>query len=46
MRLLADARRDGTRSAPSGLTPHYLEIFGITRLSDFMHIERDGGTPQ
>jgi anti-anti-sigma factor len=38
VRLLADARRDGRTVRAVGLTPHYREIFEITRLSDFMEI--------
>ena len=38
VRLLADARRDGRSVRAIGLTPHYREIFEITRLSDFMEI--------
>jgi len=38
VRLLADARRDGRHVRAVGLTPHYREIFRITRLSDFMDI--------
>lgn len=38
VRLLADARRDGRNVRAVGLTPHYQEIFRITRLSDFMDI--------
>lgn len=38
VRLLADARRDGRTVRAIGLTPHYREIFRITRLSDFMDI--------
>ena len=38
VRLLADARRDGRGVRAVGLTPHYVEIFRITRLSDFMDI--------
>ena len=38
VRLLADARRDGRAVRAVGLTPHYQEIFRITRLSDFMDI--------
>jgi anti-sigma B factor antagonist len=41
VRLLADARRDGRGVRAVGLTPHYREIFRITRLSDFMDIEGD-----
>ena len=38
VRLLAEARRDGRAVRAVGLTPHYQEIFRITRLSDFMEI--------
>jgi anti-anti-sigma factor len=38
VRLLAEARRDGRHVRAIGLTPHYREIFTITRLSDFMDI--------
>jgi anti-sigma B factor antagonist len=38
VRLLADARRDGRSVKAIGLSPHYQEIFRITRLSDFMEI--------
>ena len=38
VRLLADARRDGRGVRAVGLSPHYQEIFRITRLSDFMEI--------
>ena len=38
VRLLAEARRDGRGVRAVGLTPHYREIFRITRLSDFMDI--------
>ncbi len=38
VRLLADARRDGRAVRAVGLSPHYREIFRITRLSDFMDI--------
>jgi anti-anti-sigma factor len=39
--LLAQARKAGRRLLTSGLSPHYLEIFQITRLSDFMQIYPD-----
>jgi anti-anti-sigma factor len=39
VRLLADARRDRRDVRAAGLSPHYVEIFRITRLSDYMHIE-------
>jgi anti-anti-sigma factor len=39
--LLAQARKDHRTLAVFGLTPHYQEIFQITRLSDFMSIYQD-----
>jgi anti-anti-sigma factor len=39
--LLAQARKSGRRLLTSGLSPHYVEIFKITRLSDFMSIHAD-----
>jgi len=39
--LLAQARKGGTRLLTTGLSPHYVEIFNITRLSDFMTIYPD-----
>jgi anti-anti-sigma factor len=36
--LLADARKRGIELTAVGLSPHYREIFEITRLSDFMRI--------
>lgn len=41
VRLLTDARREGREVRACGLTPHYLEIFQITRLSDYMQIFDD-----
>ena len=38
VRLLADARRDRRDVRACGLSPHYVEIFQITRLSDYMRI--------
>ena len=38
VRLLSDARRDDRLVRAVGLSPHYREIFRITRLSDFMDI--------
>ncbi len=35
--LLAQARKKGRKLITYGLSPHYVEIFNITRLSDFMH---------
>ncbi len=42
--LLAQARKSGRRMLTSGLSPHYVEIFRITRLSDFMSIHSDEAT--
>ena len=39
--LLAQARKAKRRLATYGLSDHYVEIFRITRLSDFMDIEPD-----
>lgn len=39
--LLAAAHKDGRRMAACGLTPHYREIFAITRLSDFIEMFDD-----
>ncbi len=39
--LLAQARKSGRRLLTCGLSPHYVEIFKITRLSDFMSIHPD-----
>lgn len=39
--LLAQARKGGTRLLTTGLSPHYIEIFNITRLSDFMKFYPD-----
>jgi len=36
--LLARARTNGQKLSVRGLTPHYREIFEITRLADFMTI--------
>lgn len=41
VRILASARRDALEVRARGLSPHYIEIFEITRISDFMRIERD-----
>jgi anti-anti-sigma factor len=45
VRLLADARRDRRDVRATGLSPHYVEIFRITRLSDYMHIEDGTAEP-
>lgn len=39
--LLAQARKSSTHLLTTGLSPHYVEIFNITRLSDFMKIYPD-----
>lgn len=39
--LLAEARKTHTRLAVYGLTEHYVRIFQITRLADFMSIYPD-----
>ncbi len=39
--VLAQARKTGRRLLTCGLSPHYAEIFQITRLSDFMTIYPD-----
>lgn len=41
VRILAAGRRDGIAISARGLSPHYIEIFEITRIADFMHIERE-----
>ncbi len=38
VQLLANARARGIALSARGLSPHYREIFEITRLSDFMRI--------
>ena len=42
--LLAQARKSGRRLLTSGLSEHYVEIFKITRLADFMSIYPDETT--
>ena len=39
--LLVQARKAGARILATGLSDHYMEIFEITRLSDFMSIFPD-----
>jgi anti-anti-sigma factor len=39
--LLARARKTGRKLLTTGLSPHYVEIFTITRLADYMHIYPD-----
>ena len=42
--LLAQERKAGRRLLTFGLSPHYEEIFQITRLADFMSIYPDEAT--
>lgn len=42
--LMARARKDGRRLAATNLSEHYVEIFKITRLSDYMPIFPDEAT--
>jgi anti-anti-sigma factor len=44
--MLARARADARPITARGLSPHYREIFEITRLSDFMTILDDDRTDQ
>jgi anti-anti-sigma factor len=39
--VLARSRKNGIKVLTTGLSPHYVEIFQITRLSDFMAIYPD-----
>lgn len=39
--LLAQARKSSKRLITTGLSSHYVEIFQVTRLSDFMNIYPD-----
>jgi anti-sigma B factor antagonist len=41
VRLLANARRDHREVRAIGLSPHYVEVFRITRLSDYVQILDD-----
>jgi anti-sigma B factor antagonist len=41
--LLARARAQGLPIRAAGLTPHYVHIFDITRLSDFIEIVQPAG---
>ena len=41
--LLARARKSRRQLVVAGLSPHYHEIFTLTRLSDFMQIYADEG---
>ena len=41
VRFLADGRRDRREIRACGLSPHYAEIFQLTRLSDYMTIFDD-----
>ncbi len=42
--LLAQARKSGCKLLTGGLSSHYVEIFQITRLADFMSIYPDEAT--
>jgi anti-anti-sigma factor len=44
--LLARSRADTRKVSACGLSPHYREIFEITRLSDFMTIVADEGAQE
>jgi anti-anti-sigma factor len=44
VRFLADGRRDQREIRAYGLSPHYAEIFQLTRLSDYMHIFDDAAS--
>lgn len=44
VRLLADARTNDREVRACGLSPHYAEIFEITRLSDYMRIFDDAAS--
>lgn len=46
VRLLAEARRDGRHVRAIGLSAHYVEIFRITRLSDFMDLDDEASEQQ
>lgn len=44
VRFLADGRRDRREIRACGLSPHYAEIFELTRLSDYMRIFDDAAS--
>jgi anti-sigma B factor antagonist len=44
VRFLADGRRDRREIRACGLSPHYAEIFQLTRLSDYMRIFDDAAS--
>jgi anti-anti-sigma factor len=44
VQLLADAGRNGREVRACGLSPHYVEIFQITRLSDYIRIFDDAAS--
>jgi anti-sigma B factor antagonist len=44
VRFLADGRRDHREIRACGLSPHYAEIFELTRLSDYMRIFEDAAS--
>ena len=44
VRFLAEGRRDHREIRACGLSPHYVEIFELTRLSDYMRIFDDAAS--
>ncbi len=44
VRFLADGRRDHREIRACGLSPHYAEIFELTRLSDYMQVFDDAAS--
>ena|SRR5487761_2444350 len=46
VRLLTDARRDHREIRAYGISPHYVQIFRITRLSDYMRIFDDAAAAE
>ncbi len=44
VRILADGRRDRREIRACALSPHYTEIFELTRLSDYMRIFDDAAS--
>jgi anti-anti-sigma factor len=46
VRLLTDASRDHREIRACGISPHYVRIFQITRLSDYMRIFDDAAAAE
>ncbi len=44
VRFLADGRRDHREIRACALSPHYTEVFELTRLSDYMRIFEDAAS--